>query len=478
MLHDPKDRKLFPKIGNDDLNLLRRYGEVLEAKDGDMLQEEGGPYPGIFVILEGRLRAFRRVGSSEELICFHSKGEFSGDLGVLTKSPSVAYVQSCGRSTLLRLDASALRKLIAEDSPVSETLLQVLARRARQSDSQLVQEEKLAALGKMAAGLAHELNNPATAAGRAAKLMLETVKGAPLRIVAHDKSYSEDQRNSLREFANTFLTHPPVPQKDPLEISDREQQLCEWMEEHETPRADEVAPTLAEIGITTKNLEEWQTCLGPNFVKGLFWAETVTHLTALARDVETSTNRIADLVGALKEYAYMDQARYQEVDVHQGLENTLKILHHKLKKGVAVKREYSPDIPKICAYPGELNQVWTNLIDNAVDAMDGTGQLTLRTRHDHERVFVEVEDTGSGIAENIRNRIFEPFFTTKGQGKGTGLGLDITHRIVVYRHGGRIRVRSKTGQTVFEVELPVQPPKESDILAAIEEEEQEAVDQP
>lgn len=472
MLHDPKDRKLFPKLADNDIGVLRGYGEVVAARDGDIVQEEGASQRGMFIVLDGKLRAFRRVGSSEELLAFHSRGGFSGDLSILTRCPAVYYLQSCGASTLLCIDADGLRKLIAENMPVGEVLLNALTRRARQTDSQLVQEEKLAALGKMAAGLAHELNNPATAASRAAKLMLETVKEAPMRIVAHDRSYSEDERNSLREFAANFLHQPPKRPADPLEISDREQDLCDWIEQRNLPRGDEIAPVLAEIGITPDFLEAWQVKLGHNFVKGLFWIETVTRLTALARDIETSTNRIADLVGALKEYSYMDQARYQEVDVHQGIENTLKILGHKLKKGVTVKREYTAELPKICAYAGELNQVWTNLIDNAVDAMEGKGELTIRTRHEEARVIVEVSDTGQGIPENIQSRIFEPFFTTKGQGKGTGLGLDITHRIVVFRHGGHIRVRSKPGHTVFEVDLPIEPPKESEILAAIEQEEE------
>jgi len=232
-----------------------------------------------------------------------------------------------------------------------------------------------------------------------------------------------------------------------------------------------MAPVLAEAGLTTDQLAAWQQRLGNSFLKGLFWLETVIRLTALARDIESSTNRIAELVAALKEYSYMDQARFQEVDVHQGLENTLKIMAHKLKKGVMVKREYNAELPKICAYAGELNQVWTNLIDNAVDAMDGCGVLTLRTRQQQDTVIVEVRDTGKGVPDEIRSRIFEPFFTTKGQGKGTGLGLDITYRIVVYRHGGHIQVRSKPGETSFEIQLPIQPPKESEIVASLEKSE-------
>lgn len=471
MLHDPKDRKLFPKLGDNDIGTLKQYGEMLQVKDGDILQEEGAENRGMFIVLDGRLRAFRRVGSAEELLAFHSKGGFSGDLKMLTGCPAGCYLQAAGPATLLRLDSKGLRKLIAEDLPVAALLLQALTGRARQTDTQLVQEEKLAALGKMAAGLAHELSNPATAAGRAAKLMLEMVRDAPLRIVAYDKAYTEDERNSFREFAANFLNKQPERPADPLEISDREQELCDWMESRSLPHADEFAAVLAEIGLAPDYLEAWQKRLGDKFIKALFWAETVTRLTALARDIETSTNRISDLVGALKEYSYMDQARYQEVDIHQGLENTLKILQHKLKKGVTVKRDYASDLPKICAYAGELNQVWTNLIDNAVDAMDGAGDLTIRTRQAQKRVIVEVADTGCGIPDNIRSRIFEPFFTTKRQGKGTGLGLDITHRIVVYRHGGHIRARSKPGETVFEVELPVEPPKESEILAAIEQDE-------
>src|SRR5690349_21037529 len=201
MLHDPKDRKLFPKLSDEDIAGLKQYGKIIEASDKEILQKEGDQNRGLFIVLDGRIRVFRKVGSAEELLGFHGKGEFSGDLSVLTRTAGGYILQAFGPTTLLLLDGTAVRKLIAEDSPIAEILLEVLSRRARQTDSQLIQEEKLAALGKMAAGLAHELNNPATAARRAAKLMLEGVMETPLRILVYDTHYTEDEKNTLREFA-------------------------------------------------------------------------------------------------------------------------------------------------------------------------------------------------------------------------------------------------------------------------------------
>jgi signal transduction histidine kinase len=472
MLHDIKDRKLFPRLTKEQLAELSQMGETVSAANREIIQSEGDPVTGIIIVLSGKVRAFRRVAGAEELIALLGIGEFSGDLAVLGGGSTKFFLQSCGSSTLLKLNRDTVRKLVAEGSPLSTTMIAAMTQRARHCDSQMVQEEKLAALGKMAAGLAHELNNPATAARRASKLMLEAVLETPLRMLAYDSHYTPEERTQLREFATSMIQQrQPKPPQDPLELSDREQELQEWLESQDVPRSDEVASAFAESGVSVGELKCWRDRMGASFIKGLYWLETVTRLSALARDIESSTDRISELVGALKEYSYMDQARFQEIDVRNGIESTLKIMHHKLKNGVEVRREFSPDVPKICAYVGELNQVWTNLIDNAVDAMDGRGVLTLRTRPVAEGLVVEVSDTGKGIPADIIDRIYEPFFTTKRQGNGTGLGLDITYRVVVYRHGGTIQVRSEPGETVFSVQLPIKPPREEDILSALVEDE-------
>jgi signal transduction histidine kinase len=303
--------------------------------------------------------------------------------------------------------------------------------------------------------------------------MTEAVLQTPLRMLAIDTRYNEEDKAKMRNFAMSIISRPPAPPKDPLELSDREEELRDWLESNRVPRSDDISPVYAEAGVTTAELAEWKQTAGSHYLHGIYWLETVMRLASLSRDIETSTDRIVELVAALKEYSYMDQARFQESDVHQGIESTLKVMHHKLKNGVEVRRDYGTDLPKICAYVGELNQVWTNLIDNAVDAMDGQGVLSLRTRAAGDSVLVEFTDTGRGIPEEICTRIYEPFFTTKGPGRGTGLGLDITYRIVVYRHGGKIRVKSKPGKTTFAIELPVNPPREDEILQALQTKEPE-----
>ena len=249
---------------------------------------------------------------------------------------------------------------------------------------------------------------------------------------------------------------------DTLERSDREDELITWLEDHGLEDGWELAPALASAGLDTKRLDALTE--GPDglydetLAGALEWLGATLNLEALAREVGQSTGRISELVRAMKEYSHMDKSAMREVDVREGLESTLTILAHKLKKGVTVEREYAEGLPRIYAYGGELNQVWTNLIDNAVDAMEGRGKLKVKTSWDEDYVLVEINDDGPGIPQEVKNRIFEPFFTTKGVGEGTGLGLDIVRRIVA-GHGGEIRVDSRPGETTFEIRLPINGPR-------------------
>jgi signal transduction histidine kinase len=351
--------------------------------------------------------------------------------------------------------------------PLIGRLVAVLTDRVREVTRMDEQREKLASLGKLSAGLAHELNNPAAAARRAASGLAELLATARENNVRLNRfALTPQQREYIARFERDTgkrAAQGPVS-LPPLEQSDREEQLSGWLEAHQVQDAWKLAPVLVEAGVDSRELDLLVEHIGPEPLSEVF-GRVAALLTAatLVREIEHSTARISELVKAIKEYSYMDQAPEQEVDIHSGLDSTLTIMAYKIKKaGVAVAREYDRSLPRICAYGSELNQVWTNLIDNAVDAMSGNGtgsmkQLTVRTAHDPVGVLVEIADTGSGIPPEVQNRIYDPFFTTKPVGEGTGLGLDAVSRIV-RKHRGDIRVDSKPGDTRFQVRLPLTRP--------------------
>ena len=277
-----------------------------------------------------------------------------------------------------------------------------------------------------------------------------------LRLCA--QHFSESQQQLLTELqVQAIACSATAPQLDPLAKSDREDAIALWLEQHGISDGWQLAPTLVLAGIDEKRLDAFAEQMSAEAMgEALSWVEATLTIAGLVDEVEQSTARISELVKAVKDYSYMDQAPLQEVDLHEGLENTLTVLNYKLKQGVTVRRAYDPNLPSIYACGSELNQVWTNLIDNAINAMNGQGELTLRTLFEHEDVLVEIADNGAaGIPLEIQSRIFEPFFTTKDVGEGTGLGLDIARRIVVQRHNGDIRFFSKPGNTWFQVRLPI-----------------------
>ena len=467
MMHEPGDTAVFPRFTDEQLEWLYSYGIERRFEESEYLYTEKDTVNSFYVVLEGRVRiSLKGEGGT---IAIHPPGEFTGALAILTGKGSRHRAQTTLPSRILEIPAESFQKVMSERPEVGEIFISTLARRIRQSQAWLRQQEKMAALGKLSAGLAHELNNPAAAAHRTAFNLREESLKAQRVALAHDERFTPVQREHLATLEREVTDGSRTPiLLDTLERSDREDELADWLEDHGVDDGWDLAPTLVSAGLDAERLDalanEPDGLHNGALASALEWLGTTLTLATLAEEVGQSAGRISELVRAMKEYSHMDKSAIREVDVHEGLESTLTILAHKLKKGITVDREYAEGLPLVCAHGGELNQVWTNIIDNAVDATNGHGKLKVKTSRDDGHVLVEISDDGPGIPREIRNRIFEPFFTTKGVGEGTGLGLDIVRRIVV-GHGGEIRVDSVPGETSFKVRLPVDGPRRGPIDA-------------
>jgi signal transduction histidine kinase len=346
-----------------------------------------------------------------------------------------------------RLNASLQKKKLRD-----------LEKRYLQQEVMLRQSEKLATLGKLSAGMAHELNNPAAAAQRGAaqlQSLFSRLQQAHLKL--SDLNLSEAQREALLTLDRLAQANARKPTYlDALARSDREAEWETWLDERGVENAWQVAPNLVSLGYGQDEVAALMANFSPaQFSAAMDWLNCSSTIYSLVEEIGQGAGRISEIVKALKAYTYLDQAPIQTVNLHDGLDNTLIILRSKLASGVTVHRDYAPDLPPIEAYGSELNQVWTNLIDNAIDAMNGQGEITLRTRHDGQWAIVEIEDNGPGIPPEIQPNVFDPFFTTKPPGQGTGLGLNISHNIIVQKHQGRIDIDSQPGKTRFEVRLPL-----------------------
>jgi len=450
---------VFADLPQEHLDWLAEKFEVGHLREGEIFGRPGDPLDHLSVILEGELR-FQREGGADAPIFVAFAGQVTGLLPYSRLTHFAGTGIAVRPSRIARLHRSYFPEMMQRMPLLGQRLVAMMSDRIRETTRLETQRDKLLALGKLSAGLAHELNNPAAAAQRATASLretLETVRDASIRLARH--ALSKEQTEMIIGFereAGKFS--PPIP-ADPLAQSDREERISEWLEARRVPDAWKIAPTLADAGVETVQLEKLSAQVGETVLcDALVRIASLLTIAKLINEIEISTKRISQLVQAIKEYSYMDQAAMQEVDLHQGLENTLTILHHRLKNGITVVRDYDDKLPRICAFGGELNQIWTNLISNAIEAMQGKGELRVRTARELDRVVVEIGDNGPGIPPDILPRIFEPFFTTKGVGEGTGLGLDTASRIVRTHHG-EIKVYSKPGDTRFQVCLPVTQPK-------------------
>jgi signal transduction histidine kinase len=329
------------------------------------------------------------------------------------------------------------------------------------------QREKLIALGALSAGLAHELNNPAAAEARAAETLSGRLQEGRQAMIKLAPQLVKGELHGLLDLLNEAIERAgAAPSRSTLEAGDLEDALAARLQGAGVEEAWELAPALASAGADEAWVDRVVACTGPAAPYALRWLSATLDVESLVGEIRSSAGRISELVGAMKDYSHPDEAPLEDIDVHDGLESTLIIFVHKLKQGVKVVRDYDRTLPKVLARGGELNQVWTNIIDNAIDAMGGKGTLTIRTARDRDCVLVEIGDTGPGIPAELQRRIFEPFFTTKDVGEGTGLGLDISYRIVVRRHHGDIRVESKPGDTRFQVWIPIEKPAASKAAAS------------
>lgn len=454
---------LFESLEPAKLEWISKTGYAEKYVADDMIYREGDAGTCFFVLLDGTVSMTRQVrgGGQVEVARTAHRGTFAGEVrALLGDGDAPQYVNSLRAvtdCTMFLLPSAQFSAKIQEWFPMGMHLVSAVFTTMRNSNTLVAERERLVALGSLTAGLTHELNNPAAAVVRATDALsdrLSHMRGK-LAALSAGKLHGEQLQAlvGIQDVAVSRMKN--VPKRSPLEVNDAEDEMADWLDDHRIPRSGELAAVLVAGGLDLEWADEVADAVGEgNLPSAMAWLGYTVETETLLREIAEASNRISGLLASARQYSQMDRAPQQRVDVHELLDATVAMLNHKIGDDVKVVTKYDRSLPPLEVYAAELNQVWTNLIDNAVDAMDGKGTLTISTSRADESALIEIADTGSGIPAEIQSRIFEPFFSTKEVGHGTGLGLDISYRIIVKKHQGDIRVMSEPGNTRFQIRLP------------------------
>lgn len=453
-----KNVPLFADLPDQDLQDLSEAISLQKLEKGEMLFEEGDQGDVMYLIDSGEIEILKISSERQVLLNVLNPGDVVGEMALLDESPRMAGARAGAPTTLLAIKKATFDDLLDQSPSAARSMFDTVIERLRSTEGLLRQSERMAQLGTLTAGVAHELNNPAAAVKRGAAQLTDSVESyakSQRAIAGFALSPSQEDALSavLAEVGELALNPPEI---DPLDRSDLEYELQNWLEERAIEDAWQVGPDLVNAGFTKAKLDSLEETFGSEAAPAVaILASKSAGVSGLLAEVGQASGQISNIVGSLKTYSYLDQAPVQTIDVSEGVDSSLLMLRGKLKQGITVHRKYAENLPTIQAYGSELNQVWTNIIDNAVDALGGYGELEVRIYSSHEDVIVEIEDNGPGIPAYIQHRIFDSFFTTKEPGKGTGLGLDITYNMIVHKHRGNITVLSHPGKTCFQITLPI-----------------------
>ena len=455
-------RSLFlSSLPAEQLDWLVQNSEWVTVEEGQALIIQNILQDAFYIILEGEFEIARGSGQEKVVLAVQGSGQILGEMSAIAEVPPTATVHALCSSRVLKIRRQAFNQLILGNPVIALGLVRTAMERLRNTEAMLNQREKLASLGTLAAGITHELNNPAAAAHRSAGQLRQTFNAWLNSRNSIDALNLEPRLNEIvvNQLRSSIAEHDHTGLSiDPLERSDRESEVEAWLQEHGMEDAWEYASSFVAFDWRPADLADWCAKFNPVQIPIILrWLATGYIIHILLDEILNSSERVSEIVSAVKSYTYLDEAPKKEIDIHEGLESTLVILKHKIKQGITVERSYDRSLPRIEAYPSELNQVWTNLMDNAIEAMDGEGVLRLCTSLQDDHLVVEIGDEGAGIPATVLPHIFEPFYTTKEPGKGTGIGLHVCY-VILQKHRGKIEVQSQPGDTRFIVSLPLKRP--------------------